>query len=220
MSLRPRSSLDWGLSLGWSTFCGGSALLASSPAASMSSCAGHASGRTGRLLRQSPASVEVQETIPCISMVELKAHKIGDINISAIFCQKGSCCRCTIGLSGCFHCTASACVSANWACELQQKTSSDSQLSSEPKVCGHQTAQLYPICCPLSGVTAPQVSQNHWTGHFLGCAKARCGGRCHLPSRDAAHGQVLSRQGYCRQFSLNGSSFHCWPPSVLSHRWV
>ena len=39
--------LPWG-----STPCGGSMLLASSSAASISSCAGHASGAAGRLLRQ------------------------------------------------------------------------------------------------------------------------------------------------------------------------
>ena len=31
---------------------------------------------------------KVQDTIPYVPMVELKAHKIGDIDISAIFCQK------------------------------------------------------------------------------------------------------------------------------------
>ena len=45
-----------GLLLGGSTSCGGSSLPASSSASSISSCAGHASGRTGRLLRQSPSS--------------------------------------------------------------------------------------------------------------------------------------------------------------------
>ena len=47
---------DVGLPLGGSTSCGGSSLPASSSASSISSCAGHASGRAGRLLRQSPSS--------------------------------------------------------------------------------------------------------------------------------------------------------------------
>ena len=45
---------DVGLLLGGSPSCGGSMLLASSSASSISSCAGHASGGAGRLLRHHP----------------------------------------------------------------------------------------------------------------------------------------------------------------------
>ena len=64
---------------------------------------------------------EVQYSITYVTMVELKTYKIGDVDTSAIFCQKqGSCCRCMTGLSDCFRGTATACVSANWACKMQK----------------------------------------------------------------------------------------------------
>ena len=73
--LGPRSSFDWGLrgvrcgavTLG-STPCGGSVLLTSSSAASISSCAGRVSEEAGGLLRQSPSSAEEVVALSLSSM--------------------------------------------------------------------------------------------------------------------------------------------------------
>ena len=68
-------------------------------------------------------------------------------------------------------------------------------------------------CCPLSGVTAPLVFQDHWTGQFLECAKARCGSRSHMTLITPRGGKLLSLQ--CQQlrwhadFRLMTFSLHC-----------